>query len=175
METKICTKCNQSLPIEQFSPKRERSKIDGHWIYGYYGQCRYCIAERKRIWRESHLGYFKEYHKKHRVLKPKIVKTCPHCGKEFETNKSNQVRCNKDCKLVTPIRQLKVFLNEHPEINRKEFFRERYRVRYKGRYAGLYKEKARQYRINHKEERRIAKRKYRANKKLLTNNPVVLQ
>lgn len=165
METRVCNKCNQSLPIKQFSKRRQRSKTDGHWINGYYGQCRNCIAERKAAWRKAHPDYMKEYHEKHKVLKDKIAKTCPYCGKVFETNKPNQVRCKKDCKPLTPIRELKAYLKNHPDIIRKEFFKERYKARYKGRYAGRYKEKARQYRINHKEQIRERKRVCRAKKR----------
>jgi len=126
---KTCTKCNRLLPIELFSKRRGRSRIDGHWMYGYYAQCKSCIAERKRIWRESHPGYFKEYHKKHRVLKPIIIKVCPNCGNEFKTNKINQVRCNKSCLPMTPVRIMKRYLKQHPEIDRNVFFKDRYKKR----------------------------------------------
>ena len=165
-EVKQCSKCGRLLPIDEFSKRRGKSKIDGHWIDGLNGQCKQCISERKALWLSLHPDYHKEYYNQHHTLSPLMTKVCCVCGKEFDTNKPNQVRCHKDCKPDTPIRRLKAYLKAHPEIDKKEFFKERYKVRYKGRYIGRYKEQSHQYRINHREERRLAKCKYRANKKM---------
>jgi ribosomal protein S27AE len=126
---KICSRCGRSLPVEMFAKRRDRSKVDGHWINGYYAQCRDCISKTKAKWREAHPGYFKEYHKKHRVLKPKTIKICPNCGKEFETNHPKKIYCRRDCLPQTPIRQLKSFLKVHYKIDRAEFFKARYKRR----------------------------------------------
>jgi len=129
---RTCSKCKRSLPIEQFSKRRQRSKIDGHWINGYCGQCRSCIAKRKKAWRIAHPTYFKEWQLKHR--KPIVSKICPHCKNIFYTRLSNQKYCRQSCLPMTPIRIMKEYLRQHPEINRDEFFRDRYRKRRKKYY-----------------------------------------
>jgi len=70
VDTKICKSCNKELPLDDFAPRRWRSnKHDAHFTYSIYGSCRECIAKRKRIWRQAHPDYMKEYR-----LKLKLVK-----------------------------------------------------------------------------------------------------
>ena len=133
-EVKQCTKCKRILPIDEFSKRRGKSKIDGHWLDGLNGQCKQCISERKASWRKAHSNYHKEYYIAHRVLKPIITKICPNCKKSFNTNRPNQVHCHEDCKPDTPIRRLKAYLMAHPEIDRVSFFKGRYRDRYHKQY-----------------------------------------
>ena len=130
-ELKKCSKCNKMLPIEQFNKRRDKSKVDGHWIESINSQCRECISQRKTEWKRLHPDYLKEYHELHRVLKPVISKVCVYCNKEFTTNKPNQIHCTGQCKPMTPIRKLKAYLKAHPEIDRTSFFKARYKDRYK--------------------------------------------
>ena len=126
---KICSKCKRSLPLEQFSKRRD--KLAGGLSHESYNlQCRECIAERKATWRQLHPGYMIQYHSAHKTLKPFIIKVCPNCHRKFNTNQPHQIRCSQECKPMTEIRRLKLYLNEHPEIDRSSFFKGRYYLKY---------------------------------------------
>lgn len=124
-ELKKCSKCNRVLSLDSFS-KRKLEDSTGH-----YGQCKSCIAERKAEWKRLHPDYFKEYHEEHKVLKPLITKVCPYCCKSFKTNNPNQIHCTGNCRPMTPIRRLKLYLKAHPEIDKVSFFKARYKDRHK--------------------------------------------
>jgi hypothetical protein len=127
---KICNKCCRTLPLEHFSKRKFKSGLDEHIIECLEGQCKECISERKAIWRQLHPGYMNQYHAEHKVLKPLIIRVCPNCMRKFKSNQPQQIRCNKECKPMTEIRKLKLYLKEHPEIDRNSFFKGRYFHKY---------------------------------------------
>jgi hypothetical protein len=135
---KICKICGNDLPIDNFALSKERAD-------GYESRCRNCERERMAKFRAQNPGYYDKYNKK----KTPLVKVCVNCGKEYETRYPTQKVCSRECKPMTEIRKLKLYLAAHPEIDRKAYIKARHaewqKTKYKGRYNdGRYTEKARE-------------------------------
>jgi len=69
---KRCITCKKDMKLEMFGKRRYRSnKPDAHWIYSYYGECKYCSSKRKTLWRSLHPEYMKEWYIKNKQIKTK--------------------------------------------------------------------------------------------------------
>lgn len=163
---KICKICGNDLPIDNFALSKERAD-------GYESRCRNCERERMAKFRAQNPGYYDKYNKK----KTPLVKVCVNCGKEYETRYPTQKVCSRECKPMTEIRKLKLYLAAHPEIDRKAYIKARHaewqKTKYKGRYDGRYAEKAREQRKKYRQANRevLNKKKNEYKKRRLAVDP----
>jgi hypothetical protein len=88
MTTKKCTKCGETLPIENFNKKKHKSGS-----YGYDSFCRDCRKVISREWHDAH-------------KKPPLIKMCERCGKEYKTINPNQKFCCPKPRKTNDLRSL---------------------------------------------------------------------
>lgn len=93
---RTCKICGKTLPIDMFYKRRDRSRIDGHWVEGYYNKCKYCLSQYHTQWINDHPSYSREYSKQYRELN----KICINCSGEFKTNFTKDMFCKKEDCLV---------------------------------------------------------------------------
>jgi hypothetical protein len=109
-----CKKCGKILPKDKFQQRKLKSGV-----IGYYQSCKICRKKMIDNWRQIN-----------EPIKPLITKTCLNCGNIFETKNPIQKICNKLCKPQTELWKDNQYLKEHPEINRKEYFKEKNRKKF---------------------------------------------
>jgi hypothetical protein len=89
-----CTKCHRTLPIESFAKRKYPSGIIGR-----EKQCKECRSSRIEAFKQRNPDYKKQF------AKPKVIKVCHKCNKEYEGYKNvNQKYCSKDCSIKEKVK-----------------------------------------------------------------------
>ncbi len=84
MKTKVCGKCKQAKPIEEFH--RDKSRKDGHYTW-----CKNCSNEAGKFWRRKHKEqvrvYGAQYYAKNKKHCRKLIKRWRQAHKDHSRNK----------------------------------------------------------------------------------------
>ena len=81
--TRVCRKCGQEKPLEEFAKNKE-------CVLGRTHTCKQCEAERYRKWRAANSEKRWEYNRKWRAANPEKIREIRHKWREANTEKERQ-------------------------------------------------------------------------------------